>query len=108
MVEDIKVPHKLSKEFISQVATGALLSGPSSDGLFHLVFFRDAVSVEYETAKPTLDEGKYTVHLEPDSINSFREDQSRISMPALALKSLADIISQHLKKTENAEAGNRG
>ena len=54
----LKLPHKLSRDFVSQYATGAILSGPTSDQLFHLVFYRDAVWIENESARPR-DENSY-------------------------------------------------
>ena len=35
--KEVRIEHKPSKDYASHTATGVLLSGPTSDGFYHLV-----------------------------------------------------------------------
>jgi hypothetical protein len=48
--EEVRIEHKPSKDFVSHTATGALLSGPTSDEFYHLVFYADVVEINYEVS----------------------------------------------------------
>ena len=43
------MPHRRSTRFLSNYATGTIVSGPNPDGTFHLIFRADTISVEAET-----------------------------------------------------------
>ncbi len=86
--ESKKLPHRKSPTFISDHATGAALSGPSNDGLFHLTFYSDSISISSETM--ILDSSKvndngigesiYNLNIEQDDLENFREDKARIAL----------------------------
>ncbi|MCI0557149.1 MAG: hypothetical protein MN733_01540 [Nitrososphaera sp.] len=109
MTENIlKLEHKLSKDFVSHVATGAILSGPTSDGLFHFVFYRDAVWIEYESGRPIPEKANtYESYIDAGDIKNFREDQARISMSEKVLRSLSELIQKKLEKKDEAKTDNR-
>lgn len=103
----LKIPHKLSKQFSSYVATGSILGGPSPNGLYHFIFYLDSMWIESETGTPVApvsgsDESqRYEVKLEKGDIRNFREDQARISMPEEAAKALYRLLQEKFEPEKN-------
>ena len=106
---NIKIPHHRSTNFISEHATGVILSGPSPDGLHHLIFYVDAIGVQYETGE-SVGENRYVTSIAPEDILNFREDKARISLPSEALfqlyKMLDDRYGAIKEKAESEKAKN--
>lgn len=92
----LKIPHKLSRQFSSHFASGAILGGPDARGHYHLIFYLDSVWVESETGTPR-PEGGYETSLEAGDIRSFREDQARISMSGASLRDLYAVLHERFK-----------
>lgn len=108
--EAIDIEHHRSPSFTSQHATGAILSGPSIDQVWHLIFYADCVSIIKETANYA---GDFTPHedgsahagfqtsINQNDVKNFREDKARISMPINSLKSLRDLLNKRLPPEGN-------
>jgi hypothetical protein len=88
--DKIKIEHYRSLHFTSTSATGALVSGPTPDGLHHLNFYFDAMRIEYETGVPREDE-VYKASLEKSGIRALREDKAFISMTPDAKASFSGL-----------------
>ncbi len=92
--DKIKIPHKLSKQFASFYANGMFISGPTTDGMFHLTFYADAVGIKSETGTPISDTGQYAVSIEQDDTIQLREDQTRVYVSQGTLRSIYDLLKQ--------------
>jgi hypothetical protein len=94
----LKIPHKLSRQFGSYYASGTVLSGPTADGMYHLIFYFDSVSIDTETGIPdTEGSPAYTVSIEPGDVIRFREDQARISMHDKSLRMLYNLLKERFE-----------
>ncbi|WP_394809619.1 hypothetical protein [Nitrosomonas sp.] len=106
--ESIKIPHRKSPSFISDHATGAAISGPTNDGLFYLIFYSDAISINSETGhivEFTPEENGtteliYKLTIDPEDLDNFREDKARIALSRQALMNLRDLLSRQLLDTD--------
>lgn len=102
-----KLLHFTASNFSSHHATGVALAGPSPDGSFHLLFYKDSVRMKSETlsqveGKP----GQSTISIQDGDILNFREDQTSISITGhtiMQLKSLLDEYEPIDNKSEVAE-----
>lgn len=109
MPETIKLKHRQSPNFIGDYATGAIFSGPSPDGLYHLIFFSDTVEINSETlqlAESSADADStvrnYQSSFGVGDLENFREDKARISLTHQAIIKLRDLlISQIPLETAN-------
>jgi hypothetical protein len=98
--DKIKIEHYRSPHFTSTSATGALISGPTPDGLYHLIFYSDAMRIEYETGVPRED-GVYKISLEKSGIRALREDKALISMTPETLRRLSlALVTKFAPKKE--------
>ena len=98
--KELKIAHLPAPDFSSHIVTGSILSSSSSDGLFHIIFFADAVKVDYETAY-SVEGGEpdvYRLDMDQGSLTQFREDKCRLSMSLDSLIRLRDVIDTHLKR----------
>jgi len=96
----VKVEHHRASNFISTFATNVVLTGPSADGFYHLIFYADAVAINHETAQlvetsktGTFEtEARYKTRLDKDSFRPFREDKARITLPISTLAEIGDLL----------------
>ncbi len=93
--KEVRIKHKPSKDFASHTATGALLSGPTSDGFYHLVFYADVVEINHEVSvlvSQDLEQATYETKIPPGSVSMFREDRARVSMSEGAMRRLSHLL----------------
>jgi hypothetical protein len=102
--KDIKIPHRSATNYLTHSATGALLAGPSPDGMFHLTFFADRVHVKTETGC-FVEPGTYTVGLREDDIESFRENKVSISVSPATLRDLSRILARRVADWDKEVGG---
>jgi len=83
--QSLEIPHRRAPGFASHYASGVILSGPSSDGIYHLLFHADSIAVIKETATYSgdlekLDDGSakatYTTRFDAGDTEPFREDKA--------------------------------
>lgn len=109
----IKIEHHRSPHFSSHFATNAILSGPSADGMYHLIFHAEAIGIKSETGELIEEEveeyekgvlASYKTKIQYDDLETFREDKTRITMPLQALLALRDLLNrQHPPSDMEAE-----
>lgn len=108
----VHIPHHPSPNFVSDFATGAMLTSSGIvDNLFYLTFFTDVVSVTHEVAtklnNDTDDMDKkrtipgYNLSITPDCVNNIREDKARIALSGAALRSVRDLLNNVKFEGEN-------
>jgi hypothetical protein len=93
--KEVRIEHKPSKDFASHTATGVLLSGPTSDGFYHLVFYADVVEINHEVSvlvSQDLEQATYKTEIPPGSISMFRENRARVSMSEEAMWQLLHLL----------------
>lgn len=95
--EDIK--HVRSPQFISDLASGVVVSGPLSENLFQLLFYAEATDLEFETIKRNED-GTSRVIIKEEAISRIREDKARILLTPSALRSLQGLLSQIVEELD--------
>lgn len=107
--EKIKIQHHRSPHFSSHFASGAILSGPTADGMYHITFHADAMGIKTETGTligDVVKEGSaevahYKTSIEQDDLEPFREDKARVTLSYRSLLSLRDLLNrQHPPETE--------
>jgi hypothetical protein len=101
--QDIKIPHRPASNFASHSATGAVLSGPSPDGFFHLTFFSDRIHVKTETGT-FVEKGRYTTAIREDDLESFREDKVSVALSIATVKELSVIFARRAEEIEKENA----
>lgn len=99
--EKFKLPHHRSTTFVSCQASGVILSGPSNDDMWHMIFYHDTVAINSETMTKTNTPGIYTGSIEETDIVRIREDQARVSLDNAAIKSLYNLLKVRLEKPED-------
>lgn len=101
----IEIKHLRSDHFTSDFATGVIVSGPTPDGFYHVIFYADAVALEKETAVRSED-GAYKIGIEPPDVLAFREDKTRISMPHHVLQGFVDLLGNRygIRATQDTDA----
>jgi hypothetical protein len=102
--DEVKIPHHRSPHFSSHFATNTIVSGPTTDGIYHLIFSADAIGLLHETANlvdtgaPVVEEGmiraSYKTHVGHDDLEYFREDKARISLTLGSLTQLRDLLNR--------------
>ena len=95
----IKIEHKRSRHFTSQFATGTILSGPTPDGYYHMIFYSDVVDVVSETGIKSA-EDKYSLSIQKDDLFNHREDKARISMDEAALLRIYTLLKERFEADE--------
>jgi hypothetical protein len=93
--KEVRIEHKPSKDFASHTATGVLLSGPTSDEFYHLVFYADVVEINYEVSvlvSQGIEQATYETEIPPGSISMFRENRARVSMSEEAMRQLSRLL----------------
>lgn len=104
--EKIKIPHHRANHFVSAFSSGAIFAGPTGDGLYHLVFYADAVGVTHETGIKISETGgeiRYATSVESGDTAHFREDKARISMTADGLRSLLELLQTRIKVADKGD-----
>lgn len=94
------VEFKPSPSYLTGVAQGVVVTGPTSDGFVHVNFVRDIMQLVPETLISTSTitaTGKpaFTLARDPDSIAEpklYREVVATISVPAMALRGIVDVL----------------
>jgi hypothetical protein len=102
--QDIKIEHRLATNYASHSATGAILSGPSPDGFLHLTFFSDRIRAKTETGN-FVEKGRYTTTVNPDDLESFREDAVSVALSIATVKELSVIFARRSAEIEKENAG---
>lgn len=95
--ERITIPHKLSKQFTSHLASGAIMSGPTPDGFYHLIFYSDVIGINHETGvliREKENSVSYKTKISEGDVERFREDKTRISMTESALEELYRLLKK--------------
>lgn len=100
---EIKIAHRPAANYASHSATGALLVGPSGDGMFHLTFFSDRLYVKTETGS-LVESGRYATSVREDDLESFREDKVSISVTPAILKDLSEALARRVAELDNERA----
>jgi hypothetical protein len=93
--KEVRIEHKPSKDYASHTATGGLLSGPTSDGFYHLIFYADMVEINHEVSvlvSQGLEQAIYKTEIPPGSISMFRENRARVSMSEEAMRQLSHLL----------------
>ncbi|HEX2238429.1 MAG TPA: hypothetical protein VHJ19_08815 [Gammaproteobacteria bacterium] len=105
--ERIKIPHHRLNLLISDFATGIIVSGPTSDGIFHLIFHADAAEVTSGSGVK-VGAAAYKVGVEEADVRTFREDKTRITMPCSVFQALYDLLSRRygIRAAEDVDADN--
>lgn len=100
-----KLPHRLSKNFSSSVATGHIVAGPGPNDLHTIMFFVDSWGIEAEQLTPIEGkEGSYTIEISEADCGYFREDVARVMLRREELTRLRDALTKHLDKTAKEDA----
>jgi hypothetical protein len=97
-----RLVHRAGTGYTQVVATAVQVSGPSADGMVHLNFCRDMVSISAETglAKPTQDPDAFEVTLNQVESEPMRLDVALVSIPAAAVPAIIDVLSRHHESTK--------
>jgi len=98
----IKIEHKEANNFSSHLATGAVVVGPTPDGLYHITFYADAIKIESETAIEIQGTDVYQPGLKGGDLKQYREDKARISMQKDMIERLVTAISSQIS-TEDTD-----
>ena len=107
----MKIEHHRSPHFSSHFSTNTILTGPTADGFYHLMFFTEAVGIKSETAtlkgEATKDEkgiiAEYTTHIGFDDLENFREDKARITLSYDSLLRLRDLLNRQYPPEKEKE-----
>ena len=115
--KELKIPHHRAPNFSSHFATNASITGPTGDGMYHIIFYADVVGLISETArlneKDVTENEKgylagYNTTIELDDTEHFRENKTRITMPFGAILQLRDLLNRiypvEAKTSENKNA----
>lgn len=102
-VKTIKLNHKPSPNFVSEFASGALLTGPTEEQMYFLTFFSECIFIENETGKlaeyNTKEDGAkeitFNLTVEDHDVIHFREDKARITLSRKTLLNLKDLLNRH-------------
>lgn len=105
---EILIPHRPSPRFIRDFASGVIVSGPSPDGTYHLVFHADTINIVAETAVRLQDDA-YRTQVKDDQIQRFREDKVLLTVPGYALQDLYNLLHEKFgfNKTANNPAAKK-
>lgn len=97
-----KILHHRSPHFSSHFATNTVVAGPTGDGMYHLIFNADAMSVPHETAELLSTDGEvtedgyikaeYKTIIKHDDLEYFREDKARITLSRESVIRLRDVL----------------
>tara|TARA_R110002072_G_scaffold97995_2_gene215738 strand:+ start:23250 stop:23615 length:366 start_codon:yes stop_codon:yes gene_type:complete len=113
--KEMKIPHHRAPHFASHFATNAIVTGPTGDGMHHIIFYADVVGIISETARLVDGDVKeheggvlagYQTTVELDDTESFRENKARITMPHGALIQLRDLLNRTYPATEIKDEDN--
>lgn len=99
----IKLTHVPSSNFISDYASGALITGPTEEDMYFLTFFAECAFIEKETgylieSKPDEHGNKevsFNLGVDSADIKHFREDKARIILSKKTLLSLRELLIRH-------------
>lgn len=98
----VKIPHHRSNQFTSHFATGVILSGETSDGMRHLIFYADAIGIISETGTQ-IDGDIYSTSIEKDDLSSFREDKVRVTMNIQSMSKLYELLHGQFGNKDNEQ-----
>ena len=109
-----KVPHRKSPHYISDYATGTIISGPTNDGLYHLIFYSDAISINSETGinVQSIQNNKgevieaYELGISDGDVEDFREDKAKIALSKQAIVSLIELLKKQISDTDRLAGDN--
>lgn len=93
--EKLRLPHHRAGNFASFYANSTIMSGPSPEGMYYLVFSEDTISIEHEILVPVEgQENAFRPAIEDDSIRQFREDKARMAMTEQGLRNLYEMLEK--------------
>ena len=93
----VEIPHITAPGFASLVATAASIVGPTSDGMMHILFWRDGFTEMKETAESVGGEDQSILNASVEFTGKLaREDVAKISLTIDGLKSLLSALQKHV------------
>ena len=79
MTEKKKLILQESDDFFREISTDVAISGPTSDGLFHLTFLCDAIDIHSQTMnKVRGSEADYSLHFSTDDTEAVNKAGSML------------------------------
>ena len=98
MTEKKKLILQESDDFFREISTDVAISGPTSDGLFHLTFLCDAIDIHSQTMnKVRGSEADYSLHFSTDDTEAVRIKLGRCSLPSRAYFGILGAIIERAK-----------
>lgn len=99
MAEKKKLILQESHNFFREISTDVAISGPTSDGLFHLTFLCDAVDLNSQTMRKIPDsEADYRLYYSADDTETVRIKLGRCSLPPKAYFGILGAIIERAKE----------
>lgn len=96
----VDIEHRETLNTISAYINGAVITGPTSEGFYNLIFYSDSITIDKEIAKFVKSEEKslevgtdvYELTTEYVEAAKYREDKAKFLMSKDTLISLSDLI----------------
>jgi len=98
VIEKKKLILQESNNFFREISTDVAISGPTSDGLFHLTFLCDAIDLHSQTMnKVPGSEADYNLSFSADDTEPVRIKLGRCSLPSKAYFGILGAIIERAK-----------